>query len=87
MILILHLKVLLCNRVSLKAFDTGGILSTPASDVHSRLKTADKAILKKLQETLLTINKRNKRQQFSFTKTSIEIKVSLKILSQISFSM
>ena len=87
MILILHLKVLLCNRVSLKAFDTGGILSTPASDVHFRLKTADKAILKKLQETLLTINKRNKRQQFSFTKTSIEIKVSLKILSQISFSM
>ena len=48
----------MCNRVSLKAFDTGGILSTPASDVHVRLKTADKAILKKLQETLLTINKK-----------------------------
>ena len=25
----------MCNRVSLKAFDIGGIMSTPASDVHS----------------------------------------------------
>ena len=49
----------MCNRVSLKAFDIGGILSTPANDVHVRLKTTFKAIFKKLQKTLLTINKRN----------------------------
>ena len=42
-ILILHLMVLLCL---IGAFDTGGILSTPASDVHVRLKTTGKAILK-----------------------------------------
>ena len=60
-------------------------MTTLASDVHERLKTntTDKRL--KLQERLLTINKRNiirlkhlQRQQFSFTKTSI--KVSLKIL-------
>ena len=31
----------MCN---LKAFDTRGILTTPASDVHERLKTNDTAI-------------------------------------------
>ena len=30
----------------LKWFNTGGILSTPASDVHVRLKTTGKAVLK-----------------------------------------
>ena len=43
---------------SSKAFDTRGVLSTPASDVHERLKTLTPKRLK-LQERLLTINKRN----------------------------
>ena len=68
--------------MSLKAFDIGGILNTPASDFHVRLKTTYKAILKKLQETQNSV-KQLQRQQFSFTKTSIEIKVSLKILSHV----
>ena len=49
---IFYLMVLsMCN---LQAFDTRGIFSTPAGDVH-RLKTNGTAI----QERLLTINKRN----------------------------
>ena len=40
----------------LKAFDTRGILSTPASDVDEGLKTNGTAIKR---ERLLTINKRN----------------------------
>ena len=56
-----------------------GILTTPASDVHERLKTNGTAI-KIAKETInktYTV-KHIQRQQFSFTKTSI--KVSLKIL-------
>ena len=38
---------IMCNRVqSVKVFDTRTILSTPASNVHVRLKKASKAILK-----------------------------------------
>ena len=37
----------MCNRVqSVKVFDTRTNLSTPASNVHVRLKKASKAILK-----------------------------------------
>ena len=46
---ILYLMVLLC--VILKGFDMRGILSAPASDVHVRLKTTYKAILKIARET------------------------------------
>ena len=40
------------------AFDTRGILSTPASDVHERLKTNGTAI--KIPKRLLTINNKRK---------------------------
>ena len=40
---------------SSKAFDTHGILSTPASDVHEQLKMTAQRL--KLQEGLLTIQK------------------------------
>ena len=46
----------MCNLQ--KAFDTRGILSTPASDVHERLKTKGKAI--KIEKRLLTINNKRK---------------------------
>ena len=39
---------------SSKAFDTSGVLSTPASDVHERLKTNGRAI-----KNCKTIHKRN----------------------------
>ena len=39
---VIELRFLLC--VNLKAFDTRGILSTPAYDVHLRLKTTGTAI-------------------------------------------
>ena len=38
-------------------FDTHGILSTPGSDVHDRVKTNGTAI--KIAKRLLTINKTN----------------------------
>jgi len=60
----------------LKTFDTRGILSTPASDVHDRLKNG--TAIKIARET--TNNQQKKysvkhlqRQQFSFTKTSIKV--------------
>ena len=46
----------MCN-LSSSSFDTRGILSTPASDVHERLKTNGTAM--KNAKRLLTINKRN----------------------------
>ena len=59
-----------------------GILSSPIGKRCScSTENNRQTVIKKLQETLLTINKRNclvrhlLRQQFSFTKTSIEIKV------------
>ena len=73
----------MCNLY--KAFDTRCILSTPASDVHVRLKTTGTAI-KIAQETTNNQLKKNnsvkhlQRQQISLTKTSTESKVSLKIL-------
>ena len=48
-----------------------GVLSTPASDVHERLKTLTPKRLK-LQERLLTINKRNIIGE-TFTETTIFI--------------
>ena len=44
--------------LSSKAFDTRGILTTPASDVHKRLKTNGTAI--KIAKRLLTINNKRK---------------------------
>ena len=41
---------------SSKAFDTHGVLSTPASDVHEQLKMTAQRL--KLQEGLLTIQKK-----------------------------
>ena len=64
-------------------------LSTPASDVHVQPKTTGTAI-KIAKETAndqrnkCNSVKRLQRTQFSFMKTSIEIKVSLKILSHVS---
>ena len=63
-------------------FDTRGIVNTPACDVQVRLKTNGKAI-KIAKETTKNQSKKYNLQgeQFSFTKTSTESKVSLKILS------
>ena len=60
-----------------------GILSTPASDVHERLKTNGTAIkiareTTKNQERKYNSVKHLQRQQFTFTRTSI--KMFLKIL-------
>ena len=60
-------------------------LSTPASDVHVQPKTTGTAIkIAKDQRNKCNSVKRLQRTQFSFMKTSIEIKVSLKILSHVS---
>ena len=48
--------ITMCNLQ--KAFDTCGILTTPASDVHERLKTNGTAI--KIAKRLLTINNKRK---------------------------
>ena len=65
-------------------FDIHDILSTPARDIHERLKTNGTAIKIERETTNNQEKKYNSvkhllRQQFSFTKTSAE--VSLKILS------
>ena len=65
-------------------FDTHDILSTPARDIHERLKTNGTAIKIERETTNNQEKKYNSmkhllKQQFSFTKTSTE--VSLKILS------
>ena len=72
----------MCNLK--KVFDTRDILSTPARDIHERLKTNGTAIRIERETTNNQEKKYNSvkhllRQQFSFTKTSTE--VSLKILS------
>ena len=74
--------------LSVKAFDTRGILSTPACAVNLWLKTNGTAT----KITKGTINNQYKKYMiwwniyrdnnlFSFTKTSTESKVSLKTLS------
>ena len=65
-------------------FDTHDILSTPARDIHERLKTNGTAIKIERETTNNQEKKYNsvkylQGQQFSFTNTSI--KVSLKIES------
>ena len=56
-----------------------GILTTPASDVHERLKTNGTAIKIAKETTNKTYTVKDiQRQQFLFTKTNI--KESLKIL-------
>ena len=83
-------NLLLCG-VQLRVI-TSGILSSPASNVHVRLKKTGTEI-KIVRETtnnnknIYNLVKNLQRQQFSFTKTSIEIKVSLKILSHVSISI
>ena len=67
-------------------------MSTPACDVYVRLKTSGEAIKIARETTNITISKINsvkhaQRQQFSFTKTSIEGKVSLKIIRQVSIGL
>ena len=63
--------------------DTRGILSTPACDVHGRLKrTTSNAIRKIRSISWQTVNGTFKRTKFLlFTKTCIESEVSLIILS------
>ena len=56
-------------------------LRTPASDVHVQPKTTGTAI-KIAKET--TNDQQNKYDLVKFIKTSIEIKVSLRILSSVS---
>ena len=79
--------VLLC--VIIKRVWYAGILSTPACDVHVRLKTNGIAILKLAKETTNNQDKKYnsvkhlQRQQLLFTKTSIESEVFLKILTVI----
>ena len=48
--------ITVCNLQ--KAFDTRGILTTPASDVRERLRIEQTAQRLKLQQRLLIINKR-----------------------------
>ena len=69
---------------SSKVFDTHGVLSTPASDVHERLKTNVTAI-KTARETTdnpkkkYNLVKHIQRPQFSFTKTSIKVSLQAEI--------
>ena len=44
--------------MALKAFDTRGILTSPASDVHERLQTNGSAI--KIAKRLVTVNNKRK---------------------------
>ena len=70
----------------LKVFCMRGILSTPACDVHVRMKTNGTAI-KIAKETTNNQDKKYnsvkhlQRQQLLFTKTTIESQVFLKILT------
>ena len=71
---------------------TRGVLSIPACDVYVRLETTGAAIkiargTTNNQKNKYNSVKRVQRQYFSFTKTSIESKVSLKIMSQVSISL
>ena len=69
---------------SSKAFDTHGVLSTPASYVHEWLKTNGTAI-KIARETTdnpkkkYNLVKHIQRWQFSFTKTSIKVSLQAEI--------
>ena len=69
---------------SSKAFDTHGVLSTPASDVHERLKT-NGTVIKITRETTdnpkkkYNLVKHIQKRQFSFTKTSIKVSLQAEI--------
>ena len=69
---------------SSKAFDTHGVLSTPASDVHERLKT-NGTVIKITRETTdnpkkkYNLVKHIQKWQFSFTKTSIKVSLQAEI--------
>ena len=56
---IFYLMVLFKRCVILKTLDTRGILSTPVSDVHDRLKLKQTTQPLNLQERLLTVNEIN----------------------------
>ena len=69
---------------SSKVFDTHSVLSTPASDVHERLKT-NGTVIKITRETTdnpkkkYNLVKHIQKRQFSFTKTSIKVSLQAEI--------
>ena len=81
---IFYLKWFYNDVQSSEAFDTHGVLSTPASDVHERLKTNGTVIKIKRETTDNPKKKYNlvkhiQKWQFSFTKTSIKVSLQAEI--------